>query len=172
MIPPAVATISRPAATSRTRNRYPGCECPRGFFSVLGVKPLLGRTFLREEETLGKDQEVVLSYGLWKRRYGGDPSLVGRTIRVDGADFTVIGVMPPDFEWQFWSDQRQLWVPVGYTKTDFGRDDNSFHVDRPAQAQCQCRAQARTEMEAIGEPRPEGSIPRTTPTWAQRCAHV
>jgi hypothetical protein len=44
----------------------------------------------------------VLSYGLWKDRYAGDPSLVGRTIAIDGADFTVIGVMPREFEWQFW----------------------------------------------------------------------
>ena len=103
-----------------------GLRVSAGFFPVLGVKPLLGRTFLPEEETLGKDHEVVLSYGLWKTRYGGDPSLVGKTIRIDGADFTVIGVMPRDFEWQFWSGPRQLWVPVGYTKTDFGRGDNSF----------------------------------------------
>lgn len=103
-----------------------GLRVSAGFFSVLGVKPLLGRAFLPEEEILGKDREVVLSYGLWKRRYGGDPQLVGRTIRIDGADFTVIGVMPPQFEWQFWSGPRQLWVPVGYTQTDYGRDENSF----------------------------------------------
>jgi putative ABC transport system permease protein len=126
-----------------------GLRVSAGFFSVLGVKPLLGRTFLPEEETLGKDQEVVLSYGLWKRRYGGDPSLVGRTIRVDGADFTVIGVMPPDFEWQFESDQRQLWVPVGYTKTDFGRGDNSFLSIARLKPGVGVE-RARTEMEAIG----------------------
>ena len=58
-----------------------GLRVSAGFFSVLGAKPLLGRTFLPEEETLGRDHEVVLSYGLWQTRYGGDPSLVGRTIR-------------------------------------------------------------------------------------------
>ena len=103
-----------------------GLRVSAGFFSVLGVHPLLGRTFLPEEETLGRDHEVVLSYGLWKARFGGDPSLVGKAIRIDGADFTVIGVMPRQFAWQFWSGPRQLWVPVGYTKTDFGRDENSF----------------------------------------------
>ena len=52
---------------------------------------------------------------------------MGKTIRIDGDDFTVVGVMPSDFRWQFsWSGQRQLWVPVGYTKTDQGRDENSF----------------------------------------------
>ena len=112
------------------------------------MKPLLGRTFLPEEETLGKDHEVVLSYGLWKTRYGGDPSLVGRTIRVDGADFTVIGVMPREFEWQFWSGPRRLWVPVGYTKTDFGRGDNSF-ISIARLKPGVSVAQARAEMEAV-----------------------
>ncbi|HEY3938213.1 MAG TPA: ABC transporter permease [Bryobacteraceae bacterium] len=125
-----------------------GLRVSASFFTVLGVKPFLGRTFLPAEETVGRDHEVVLSYGLWKRRYGGDASLVGRTIRVDGADFTVVGVMPRDFAWQFWSDARQLWVPVGYTKTDFGRGDNSFFAIgrlKPGVTEIQARA----ELEAI-----------------------
>ena len=126
-----------------------GLRVSAGFFSVLGIKPLLGRTFLPEEETLGKDREVVLSYGLWKTRYGGDPSLVGRTVRIDGANFTVIGVMPRGFAWQFWSGQRQLWVPVGYTKTDFGRQDNSFIAIARVKPGVSV-AQALAEMEAIG----------------------
>jgi putative ABC transport system permease protein len=125
-----------------------GLRVSASFFTVLGVKPFLGRTFLPAEETVGRDHEVVLSYGLWKRRYGGDPSLVGGTIRVDGANFTVVGVMPRDFAWQFWSDARQLWVPVGYTKTDFGRGDNSFFAIgrlKPGVTEIQARA----ELEAI-----------------------
>ncbi|HEV2383345.1 MAG TPA: ABC transporter permease [Terriglobia bacterium] len=103
-----------------------GLRVTAGFFPVLGVKPFIGGTFLPEEELAGRDHEVVLSYGLWKRRYAGDPALVGQTIEVEGADFTVVGVMPREFQWQFWSNPRQLWVPVGYTKTDYGRDENSF----------------------------------------------
>jgi predicted permease len=126
-----------------------GLRVSSGFFSVLGVKPLLGRTFLPEEEMLGRDHEVVLSYGLWTERYGGDPSLLGRTIPIDGAEFTVIGVMPRDFEWQFWSGRRKLWVPVGYTKTDYGRGDQSFlSIARLKPGVSQ--AQASAEMEAIG----------------------
>jgi len=127
-----------------------GLRVSAGFFAVLGVKPLFGRTFLPEEETLGKDREVVLSYGLWKRRYGGDLSLAGRTIRIDGADFTVIGVMPREFAWQFWSGApRQLWVPVGYTKTDFGRGDNSFLAIGRLKPGVSVE-HARAEMEAVG----------------------
>jgi len=69
-----------------------------------------GRTFLAEEETLGKDHEVILSYNLWTRRYDGNAQIVGRTIKIDGEDFTVVGVMPAEFQWQFWSGERQLWV--------------------------------------------------------------
>jgi putative ABC transport system permease protein len=137
------------AGNAREAEQVSGLRVSAGFFPVLGAKPLYGRTFLPEEETLGKDHEVVLSYGLWKTRYGGDPSLVGRTIRIDGAEFTVIGVMPREFAWQFWSDARQLWVPVGYTKTDFGRGDNSF-VSIARLKPGVSMAQARAEMEAVG----------------------
>jgi putative ABC transport system permease protein len=125
-----------------------GLRVSAGFFSVLDVKPLLGRTFLPEEELPGKDHEVVLSYRLWERGYGGDPQLLGRTIKIDGEDFTVVGVMPREFHWQFWSKARQLWVPVGYNKTDYGRDENSFIAIARLKAGVTV-AQARTEMETI-----------------------
>jgi putative ABC transport system permease protein len=73
-----------------------------------------------------------------------------RTIRVDGADFTVVGVMPREFAWQFWSGPRQLWVPVGYTKTDFGRGDNSF-ISIARLKPGVSVAQAAAEMEAVGK---------------------
>jgi putative ABC transport system permease protein len=137
------------AGSKQAAEQVSGLRVSAGFFPVLGIKPFLGRTFLPEEEMLGRDREVVLSYGLWKARYAGNPSLVGKTIRLDGADFTVIGVMPRSFEWQFWSGPRQLWVPVGYTKTDFGRQDNSFlSIARLKPGVTE--AQARAEMEAIG----------------------
>jgi predicted permease len=136
--------------SSQEPEQVSGVRVSAGFFSVLGVKPLVGRTFLPEEESLGRDREVVLSYGLWKTRYGGDPSLVGRTIRIDGADFAVVGVMPRNFEWQFWSQPRQLWVPVGYTKTDFGRDDNSFICIARLKPGVSV-ARAGAEMQAVGK---------------------
>jgi predicted permease len=126
-----------------------GVRVSANFFNVLGVQPFLGRTFLPEEEIRGKDHEVVLSYGLWKRRYGADASLVGKTIKVDGEDFAVIGVMPPDFSWQLWSGPRQLWVPVGYTDNDRGRDSNSF-LSFARLKPGVTLAQAQAEMANIG----------------------
>jgi len=137
-----------PTGNMQDAEQVSGLRVSSGFFDVLGAKPLIGRTFLSEEETLGKDHEVVLSYGLWERRYGANPSLVGKTIRIDGEYFTVIGVMPREFQWQFWSDPRQLWVPAGYTKTDFGRGNNSFiSIARLTPGVSQ--AQARAELEGV-----------------------
>jgi len=103
-----------------------GLRVTASFFKVLGVAPMLGRTFLPEEETVGRDRVVVLSYGLWARRYGADRSIVGKTISIDAQAYTVAGVMPATFQFQFWSGQRQLWVPAGWTVGDQDRGSNSF----------------------------------------------
>jgi len=103
-----------------------GVRVTASFFRVLGVRPMLGRTFRDEEETAGRDRVVVLSHGLWVRRYGADPALVGRTIQIDGAAYTVAGVMPAGFRFQFWSGPRELWVPAGWTRGDQERGSNSF----------------------------------------------
>ena len=138
-----------PTGESREPEQVSGLRVSYTFFPVLGVRPFLGRNFLPEEEVLGKDHVVILSYGLWRRRYGADRGLVGKTIRIDAEDFTVIGVMPPEFQWQYDSGPRQLWVPVGYTQTDKGRDDNSF-ISVARLKPGVTVAQARAEMEAIG----------------------
>src|SRR5439155_15255463 len=64
-------------------------------FSLLGIKPMLGRDFRPEEETIGKDHVVLLSYEFWQRRLAGDPNTVGQIITLNDEPFTVIGVMPP-----------------------------------------------------------------------------
>ena len=112
--------------STREAEQVSGLRVSAGFFSVLGVQPFLGRTFLPEEEVRGKDHEVILSYGLWQRHYGADRTLIGKPITVDGEDFTLVGVMPREFHWEFFSSHRQLWVPVGYTEGDKNRGGNSF----------------------------------------------
>ena len=72
-----------------------GTAVTDGYFEVVGAHPILGRAFLPEEYQLGKDQVVILGYGLWQRRYGGDPNIINRTVTLDGSSYTVIGVMPP-----------------------------------------------------------------------------
>ena len=83
------------------------------YFPALGVQPLVGRTFLREEDTPGRDNVVVMSHRLWQRRYGGDLNLIGKTIKVGANERTVIGVMPPDFQSNvLFSGQYDLWTPL------------------------------------------------------------
>jgi putative ABC transport system permease protein len=76
---------------------------------ALGVTPILGRGFLPEEETSGHNHVVLLSYALWQRQFGGDPSLVEKTIQLNGESYTVVGIMPADFQF---TGMRELWVPL------------------------------------------------------------
>jgi putative ABC transport system permease protein len=78
------------------------------FFTLLGARPLLGRTFAPEEDQRGRERVVVLSYSLWQSQFGGDRGVIGRNIELDGQAFTVIGVMPPNFRYPV---QAQLWTP-------------------------------------------------------------
>ena len=78
--------------------RVPGAQVGDGFFTVMRGKPLLGRVFTPEEQEEGKDLVVVLGYGLWQRRFAGDPNIVGRTIKLSSRIYTVVGVMPADFQ--------------------------------------------------------------------------
>jgi len=81
-------------------------------FDMLGVSPLIGRTFHADEETAGRDRVVVLSHALWQQRFGSDPSIVGRTISLDEEAYQVIGVMRESFE--FPDRDTRLWVPLSY----------------------------------------------------------
>ncbi len=110
----------------REAEQVSGLRVSSGFFTVLGVKPFLGREFMPEEEAAGRDRVVILSHSLWERRYGADRGIVGRPIRIDGENYVVVGVMPRGFEFQFLSDSRELWVPAGWTRGDHDRGSNSF----------------------------------------------
>lgn len=87
------------------------------FFPLLGVEPLLGRGFLANEDVMHGPQVVILSHGLWQRRFGGDPSIVGEAIQVNGAAHHVVGVMPPAFELLLPKEalpleDSDLWAPL------------------------------------------------------------
>lgn len=90
--------------------RLQGARVSASFFPILRVSPLLGRTFVEAENEIGQDNVVVLSHRLWVRRFGADPSIVGRVIRLNGVPLTVVGVMKPDF--QYPAQEVELWVPL------------------------------------------------------------
>jgi putative ABC transport system permease protein len=95
---------------SGTPERLAAVQVTPNIFPTLGIEPLVGRWFVAPEGTPGQTTVAVLSYGLWQRRFGGDRSIVGQTIRLDGQSHQVIGVMPRSF--QFPREGIQLWTPV------------------------------------------------------------
>ena len=93
--------------------RVAGQRVTADFFSVLGVRPALGRSFTSAEDTPGTNQVVILSHGLWARRYGADSALVGSAISINGAPYTVAGVLPESFE-SVMAPGAQIWRVLGY----------------------------------------------------------
>ena len=88
----------------------------KGFFDVLGATPLHGRIFAPEEYEPGKNKSVILSYGLWQRRFGSDPNIVGTKLTLDAEPMTVVGVMRPDFRLHLFDVDEELWGPEVITE--------------------------------------------------------
>ncbi len=93
-------------------------------FAVLGVTPELGRAYSEADQGPGAEPVVVLSHALWAARYGADPAIIGRPVRVDGAVHTVVGVMPPEFNFP-WNEVR-MWVPLREAPASVARDHRSL----------------------------------------------
>src|SRR5713226_7920030 len=86
-----------------------GCRVSANFFDVLAVTPSSGRLFSAAEEQPGADQVAILSYGTWQRRFAGDPQLLGKTISLNSRVYTIVGIMPKDFDYPV---PVELWVPL------------------------------------------------------------
>jgi len=89
------------------------------FFSLLGVEPVIGRTFQPGEDKPGSQRVAVLTYGMWQRRFGGDTGIIGQSLTLNGESFTVIGVLPASF--QFALRQADLWLPYQPTEAQLTR---------------------------------------------------
>jgi predicted permease len=87
-------------------------EANPSFFSALGINPMLGRTYSQEDEAESQNRVAVLSWGFWQSRYGGDTKVLGKTIEINGRNFTVIGVMPQGFQFPAYPGKADLWVPL------------------------------------------------------------
>ena len=110
-----------------------GARASAELFPMLGVRPQLGRVFLPEEDEVGRDRVVVLDDALWRRRFGADPGIVGRTITLNGRRYTVVGVLAPDFRFPKIADlfamtvydgRPQIWKPLALTKEEAGLSEN------------------------------------------------
>jgi putative ABC transport system permease protein len=141
-------------------------------FPLLGAKPLLGRAFSASEDLPGNDV-AILSYGLWQHRYGGNPAIIGQTIEIDRQPYSIIGVMPRDFEFPLRGPEDNgapaiLWVPMGFTPAEL-RDWGGTYLYsvlgrlRPGVT----LGQAHSEADALSR-RIIASYPAALATWARR----
>lgn len=99
-----------------------GAFVNQGLFEILGVAPILGRTFTADEDQPDHDQVVILGYGLWQRRFGGDPGIIGQTLQLNNRSRMVVGIMPKGFQFP---EVAEAWGPLAltpklYTRTDHG----------------------------------------------------
>jgi putative ABC transport system permease protein len=133
------------------------------FFQTLGVRPLLGRWLLPEENEPGRDRVVVLSHALWQQRFGGDAAIVGRTVRLDGEPYEVVGVMPEGFSYP---EGREAWVPMEYDASFLGEQNRgSYFLPAFGRLKPGVSAEAAaTELAAIGR-RLEQEHPETNTGW-------
>jgi putative ABC transport system permease protein len=136
------------------------------FFAVLGTPPLVGRTFTTDRDLSRVEPEVVLSHGLWQRRFGGDPNVVGQSIVLDGATQTIIGVMPQEFAirtTELAESRAELWRPLRLQPGDLtGMGGNLHVVGRLAPRGT--LEQAQTELTAIAG-RIEEQFPSYSRDW-------
>ena len=136
-----------------------------GFFEALGVTPLLGRSITRDEDVPGGPPVALISYGLWQRRFGGDPALLEKAISINGNKCTVIGILPPEFdfprgaEWPAFfpfSGRTDVWVPLAFRALDDGsgwsnwqsRNERGLAVIGRLKREASLR-QAQAEMDAF-----------------------
>ncbi len=127
-----------------------GLRTSSDFCALLGVRPQIGREFSPDEDQPGRNQVVILSYGLWQRRFGGDPAIVNQTITLDGQNYTVIGVMPSTF--YFLERNYELWTPMAFSPQQ--AQNRGGHTISGVIGQLKPGVtvdQARTELSAIAE---------------------
>lgn len=137
--------------------RFPGYGVTQGFFDALGVKAAQGRTFLPEESEVGRDQVVVLKHSFWQQHLNGDPNIVGKTITLNRKPFTVVGVMPVDFNYPY--NAGVMWTPLVFDREQ--QHDRQSHylriigLLRPGvtigQAQAELHAIAKRAQEQFPE---------------------
>lgn len=117
------------AEPGQPAERIAGTTVTEDFFATFRVAPLLGRAFAPEEFQPGRNHVVLLSHRYWQQRYGGAADIVGRTLRLDGTVVTILGVMPPSFDYRMLWGGSALWRPLNYTRDQIEwRDYRTFDL--------------------------------------------
>ncbi|MPY90331.1 MAG: FtsX-like permease family protein [Luteitalea sp.] len=104
--------------------RIEGVRVSPALFPMLGVRPLLGRVFTEQEGEPGRDDVALISHGLWQRRFGRNPSIVGRSVRLNGRSFEIVGVLPAAFGFP---DDVDIWAPLALGPEDMAPDNRGSH---------------------------------------------
>ena len=135
------------------------------FFEVVRARPALGRVFLREEDAPDRGHVVILSDGFWKSRFGAATDVVGRTLKLDGEPYTIVGVMPASFSVTSWAaSARDLWVPLAYTDAERAvRENHNAQVIARLKPGVTV-GQAQSEMTVIST-RLEHEYPQANAGW-------
>ncbi|HET9530253.1 MAG TPA: ABC transporter permease [Blastocatellia bacterium] len=139
----------------------PGARVASDFFQTFGVEPALGRVFTPEEGYLGGPKALILSHRLWQRRFGGDPSVIGQTIRTDEGISTIVGVMPNDFKVPVYAE---AWVPLPRDSTEMNLRANRYFLAAGRLKEGETLETARAEMGAIAG-RLEAAYPKENKNW-------
>jgi putative ABC transport system permease protein len=156
--------------------RVGGAAVTFDFFPLLGIDPILGRTFTAEEDQPDKNRVVVISHGLWRRGFGGDPNILGKTVTLDSVDFTVIGVMPPGFNFPRGAEmppgygfgpQADIWIPLAMSAERWQRRNQRQLVAIGRLKPGVSLAQAQAEMSSIAQ-RQAQDHPDTNAGWLVR----
>ena len=119
-------SVAGPEGRNPIPEQIRGVRISPSFFAMLGVQAAHGRTFAPQEEQPGRERVVILSDGLWHRRYGGDPAIIGEALLIDGEPFTVVGVLPRGF--YFLQPDFEMWMPFAVDDSFRGRDEHSISV--------------------------------------------
>ena len=130
--------------------RIEGATVSPSLFPLLGVQAQLGRTFLPEEAQKGRDNVVILSNGLWKRRFGSNPNVVGARLTINAQTYVVVGVLPPGFQYP---DQAEMWAPLSFTQDDLSpnnRGNHGYEVIARIKPELTLE-QARADMAAVSQ---------------------
>ncbi len=146
--------------------RVPGMRVSADFFPLIGVKPALGRDFLPEDEQPGRDHVALLTRGLWQRRYGADPAIVGRAITVEGEPYTVIGVLPEFAMFRILNHTVDIYAPLALPSAALSREDHSISVYARLRPGVPV-ARAQSEMGTIAR-RLAAAYPQTNTDWTAK----
>jgi putative ABC transport system permease protein len=138
-----------------------GCKVTARFFDTLTTTPSHGRTFRADEDTPGRDGVAVLSHGLWQRHFGGDPNVIGRTVRLNDRPYEIIGVMPEDVRYPA---VAELWVPLALTPAEW-QERSQFNYSviarlAPGVSLDQASSEIKTITDRIAAEHPQTNLRR------------